>query len=61
MAGFSINELPKFLAEVPDEKTHAIIVDDPLNPNQPLIILLVLNRVTSYLPSSNPRAIDYDN
>ena len=35
-----INELPKFLAEDPDEKTHAIIVNDPLNPNEPVVIPL---------------------
>ena len=33
IAGDRINELPKFLAEDPDEKTHAIISNDPLNPD----------------------------
>ena len=33
MAGLNINEIPKFLAENPDEKTHVIIISDPLNPN----------------------------
>ena len=33
MAGVIINEIPKFLAEDPDENTLAIIVDDTLNPN----------------------------
>ena len=56
MAGVNINELPEFLAEDSYEKTHAIIVSDPLNPNQPLIIHLVLKGATGYLPSSNPRA-----
>ena len=42
MLGVKINELPKFLEEDTDEKTHAIIFSDPLNPNQPLIIPLVL-------------------
>ena len=31
MAGVIINKLSKFLAEDPDEKTHAIIVNDILN------------------------------
>ena len=42
MEGVKINELPEFLSEYPDEKTHAIIFSDWLNPNQPLIIPLVL-------------------
>ena len=37
-----INELPNFLAEDPYEKTNLIIVNDPLNPNEPLIIPLML-------------------
>ena len=32
MSGVIINEIPKFLAEDSYENTHAIIVDDPLNP-----------------------------
>ena len=53
--GVIINDLPKFLEEDPDEKTHTIIVDDPLKPNEPLIILLVLKGVTSYLRSWKPK------
>ena len=56
MAGVRINELPKFLAEEPDEKTHAIIVDDLLNPNEPLVILLALKGITNYLMSRKPKA-----
>ena len=56
MTGVRINELPKFLAEDPDEKMHAIIVDDPLNPNEPLVIPLALKGVMSYLLSRNLRA-----
>ena len=33
MSGVRINELPEFLAEDPDDNTHVIIVDDPLNLN----------------------------
>ena len=40
--------------EDPNENTHAIIVNDPLNPNEPLIILVVLKRVTSYFLSRDP-------
>ena len=42
MAGVNINELPKFSTEDSDEKTHAKIVREPLNHNQPLITPLVL-------------------
>ena len=55
-----IDELPRLLAEYPDENTHAIIVDDPLNPNEPLIILLALKGVTIYFPSRNPKASEYE-
>ena len=60
MAGVSINELPKFLAEDPEEKTHSIIVDDPLHPNETLITPLVLKGITSYFPSRKPRASEYE-
>ena len=60
MEGVRINDLPKFLAENPDDKSHAIIVDDSLNPNELLIITLVLKGVNSYFLSSNPRASEYE-
>ena len=60
MEGARINDLPKFLAEDPDENTRVIISNDPLNPNQPLIILLMLKGVTSYFPSRRPRESEYE-
>ena len=57
--GVIINELSKLLAEDTDDKTHSIIVDDLLNPNEPLVIMLALMGVSSYLPSSNPRISEY--
>ena len=60
MARVRINEIPNFLAEDTYDKTHSIIVDDPLNPNEPLIILLVLKGITSYFPSRKPIASDND-
>ena len=60
LAGVRINELPKFLAEDPDEKKHAIIVNGPLNPNEPLIIPLVLKGFNTYFTSRNPRASEYE-
>ena len=60
MARVRINEIPKFLAEDPDEKTHEIIVDDPLNPSETLITSLVLNEVTNYFPSRKPRSSEYE-
>ena len=59
MAGFKISEISKFLAEDLDEKTHAIIVNDPLNPNEPLMIPLALKGVTIYFPSRKPKANEY--
>ena len=56
MAGDKINEIPKFLADDPDEKIHAIIVDDLLNPNEPLIIPLPLKGVPNYFLSRKPKA-----
>ena len=44
MAGVSINDIPKFLSEDTDDKTNETIVNDPLNPNEPLIIPLVMKR-----------------
>ena len=55
MSGVRINELPEFLAEDPYDNTHVIIVDDPLNLNDPLTIPLVLKGVTCYFLSRNPR------
>ena len=49
-----------FFSEDPDEKAHEITVDDPLNPNYPLIIPLVLRGVTMYLSSRNPKASEYE-
>ena len=60
MAEVRINELPKFLAEDPDENTHDIIVDGLLNPNEPLIVRLVLKGVTSYFLSRKPRSSEYE-
>ena len=60
MVGVRINELSKFLAEDPDEKTHTIIVGTPLNPNEPLVIPLALKGDTSYLSSRKPRESEYE-
>ena len=60
MSGVRINELPEFLAEDPYDNTHVIIVDDPLNPNEPLVILLVLKGLTKYLLSSKPISSKYE-
>ena len=60
ISGVIINELPKYLSEDPDEKTHAIIANDMLNLNEPLIILLALKGVTSYLLSRKPKESEYE-
>ena len=59
MAGVRINELSKLLSEDPDENTHAIIVNDLLNLNEPLIILLALKGVTSYFLFRKPKVSEY--
>ena len=61
IAGVRINEHSKFLEKDPDEKTHAIIVDDQLNPNEPLVIPLALKGFTSYFLSRKPWASKYEN
>ena len=60
MAGVIINELPKFLAEDPYEKTRSIIVNNPLNPNEPLVIPLSLKGFTVYLTSRKSREKEYE-
>ena len=41
------------------EKTHAIVLDDLLNPRKPLITPFMLKGVTSYLPVSKFSVIEY--
>ena len=60
MSGEKINEIPKFLADDPDDDIHAIIVNDMLNPNEPLIIPLSLKGVPNYFLSRKPKAIEYE-
>ena len=60
MAEVIINDIPKLLEEDPDDKTHAIIVDDPLNLNETLIIPLSLKGVTIYFTSRKPKASEYE-
>ena len=60
MKGVRINEIPKFLGEYLDDKTHTIIVNDMLNPNEPLIIPLSLKGVPNYFLSRKPKAIEYE-
>ena len=39
---------------------HAITVNDPLNPNEPLIILLALKGITIYFLVRKPKANKYE-
>ena len=59
LAWVRINELPKFLAEDPNEKNYSIIVNNLLNLNEPLFILEALKGATSYFPSWNTRVSEY--
>ena len=59
IADVEINELPKFLAKNPDERTHAVVVDDPVS-NEPLIIPLEIKGVTSFFPTRKPTRQEYE-
>ena len=58
--GVRISETPKFLADAPTSKTHAIEVDDPLDPSEPLIIPLQIKGVTSYFSVRKPTVDEYE-
>ncbi len=45
----TINNLHKFLAANPTNQTHALTINDPDNPLQPVILPLTLRGVTSLL------------
>ena len=44
-----VNDLPKFLASDPTDQTHALTINDPDNPLQPVILPLILIGVTLLL------------
>ena len=56
MTRVKINEHPNFLADVPNEKTRVIKVNDSMKPNEPLKISLMLKGVKGYLAHRRPRA-----
>jgi hypothetical protein len=49
MNDVTVNNLPKFLAANPTDQTHALTINDPNNPLQPVILPLTLRGVTSLL------------
>ncbi len=53
----TINDLPKFLAANPTDQTHALIINDPDNPLQLVILPLTLRGVT---PLLNVRTVTID-
>ena len=59
--GVQISEVPTFLAENPNKTTHAIELVDPFNAAHPLIILIQLSRVTSYIDVYSPGVKKYEN
>ena len=59
--GVKINKLLKFLAYKSDSETHTVIIDDPLDPQEPLIIPLQLKSVTSYFPIRKPIVEEFEN
>ena len=58
--GVHIREVSKFLAEAPNETTHAIELVNPFNATHPLIILLQLSGVTSYFDVFSRSISDYE-
>ena len=53
-----IDEVPKFLAEDPTERTHAISI--PIDNDDSLVIPLSLDGVTSYFPTFKPAAEEFE-
>ena len=49
-----IDEVPKFLAPIPSEITHAIQIEKSFDDTHLIIILLKLNRFTSYFKLRKP-------
>ena len=60
ISGVKIIEHHKLLAEDSDKNTTAIIVDDPLNPNEPLVIPLALKGVMRYFLYRNSKESEYE-
>jgi len=58
--GARINELPKFLADLPTLETHAIQLSDPDDPTHPLLIPLKVHGVTSYFTAMKPTPEEYE-
>ena len=56
-----ISEVCKFLAEIPNETTHAIELVDPFDTAHPLIIPLQLSSATSYFDVYSTSIADYEN
>ncbi len=53
----TVNNVPKFLAANPTDQTHALTINDPDNPLQPVILPLTLRGVTLLL---NVRTVTID-
>ncbi len=53
----TLNKLPKFLAVNPTDQMHALTINDPDNPLQPVILWLTLRGVMSLL---NVRTVTID-
>ena len=61
LIGVQVNEVPKFLAETPSERTYAIELVDRFDDAHPLIILLKVSSVTSYFDVYSPSITEYEN
>ena len=57
--GVTINDTPKIFVQDPTNTSHAIVVKDPVDPKNDLIIPLQLNRVTSRFLVRTPSLQEY--
>ena len=58
--GVVINDTPKMCIPNPDDSTHSIKVADPLDPDAPLHIPLMLKGVTSCFGVRRPTTVEFE-
>ena len=59
--GVEINDTPKIFVKHPTERSHAIVVEDPVAPDVSLVIPLQLEGVTSVFSVRVPSRLEYEN
>ena len=56
----TINDIPKFLMKTPTPDSHSIVAHNINNPSTPLVLLIYIHGVTSWLPVSKPSLEDWN-